>query len=110
TKCARTTQPLVLKVQNPVALLPVDNNGVALSLPLPPVSGAGSLTGQLVFGINTESNNQIPGTFKIYTADPTFLTFTTRFHNTPIGFSFIDSGSNGFFYDNPSLPVCPGIE
>jgi len=110
TNCTRTTEPLVLQVQNPVALLPVDNNGVALSLPLPPVSGAASLTGQLVFGINTGSNNQIPGTFKIYTADPTFLTFTTRFHNTPIGFSFIDSGSNGFFYDNPSLPVCPGIE
>jgi hypothetical protein len=88
-------------VQNPVALLPVDNNGVLLNLPLPPVSGAATLAGTLIFGINTETNNQIPGTFKVFTADPTTLTFTTTFHNTPIGFSFIDSGSNGFFYDNP---------
>jgi hypothetical protein len=109
TKCTRTMEPLGLQVQNPAALLPVDNNGVLLNLPLPPVTGAASVTGQLILGVNTESNNQIPGTFKIYTANPTFLTFTTRFHNVPIGFSFIDSGSNGFFYDNPSLTVCPGI-
>jgi hypothetical protein len=106
TTCTPTTEPLALQVQNPVALLPVDNNGVALSLPQPPVRGAVSLAGQLVFGINTEPNNQIPGTFKVYTADPIFLTFTTRFHNTPIPLSFIDSGSNGFFYDNPGLTVC----
>jgi hypothetical protein len=77
---------------------------------MPPVNGAASLAGVLVFGINTEPNNQLLtaplGTFKVFTADPTTLTFTTRFHNTPIGFSFIDSGSNGFFFDNPSLPVC----
>jgi hypothetical protein len=113
TNCTRTTEPLDLQVQNPVALLPVDNNGVLLNLPMPPVNGAASLAGVLVFGINTEPNNQLLtaplGTFKVFTADPAFLTFTTRFHNTPIDFSFIDSGSNGFFYDNPSLPVCPGI-
>ena len=110
TTCTPITEPLDLQVQNPVALLPVDNNGVLLNLPLPPVNGAASLAGVLVFGINTESNNQLLtaplGTFKVFTADPTTLTFTTRFHNTPIGFSFIDSGSNGFFFDNPSLPVC----
>jgi Protein of unknown function (DUF3443) len=110
TNCTRTTEPLDLQVQNPVALLPVDNNGVLLNLPLPPANGAASLAGVLVFGINTEPNNQLlTPPFKVYTADPAFLTFTTRFHNTPIGFSFIDSGSNSFFYDNPSLPVCPGI-
>jgi hypothetical protein len=108
TACTPTTQPLDLQVQNPVALLPVDNNGVLLSLPLPPVNGAASLTGELIFGVNTETNNQIPGTFKVFTADPTFLTFTTTFHNTPIDFSFIDSGSNGFFYDNSSLALCSG--
>ena len=33
--------------------------------------------------------------------------FTTAFQGESIP-SFIDSGSNGFFYDNPNLPVCPG--
>jgi Protein of unknown function (DUF3443) len=109
TTCTPITEPLDLQVQNPVALLPVDNNGVLLNLPLPPVNGAASLAGVLVFGINTESNNQLlTPPFKVFTADPTTLTFTTRFHNTPIGFSFIDSGSNGFFYDNSSLALCSG--
>jgi hypothetical protein len=79
-----------------------------LKFTLPPTTGASTLTGQLIFGVNTQSNNQIPVGigFKVYTADPTFLNFTTIFQTARIG--FIDSGSNGFFYDNPSLPVCPG--
>ncbi len=108
TTCTPITEPLDLQVQNPIALLSVDNNGVLLNLPLPPVNGAPSLTGQLIFGVNTETNNQIPSTFKVFTADPTYLTFTTTFQGNPIDFSFIDSGSNGFFYDNPGLALCSG--
>jgi hypothetical protein len=107
TTCAPNTQPIDLQVQNPVALLPVDNNGVMLEFPLPPSNGASTLTGQLTFGINTESNNQIPASFKVYTADPTSLNFTTVFQNLQRS-GFIDSGSNGYFYDNPSLRLCPG--
>jgi Protein of unknown function (DUF3443) len=105
TTCTPTTQPLDLQVQNPVALLPVDNNGVLLNLPLPPTNGAATLTGQLIFGVNTETNNQIPGTFKVYTADAN-LQFTTVFQGQAVT-GFIDSGSNGYFYDNPNLPLCP---
>ena len=103
---SQISQPLDMQVQNPVALLPVDNNGVLLKLPAPPASGAPTLRGQLIFGVNTETNNQIPGTFKVYTADAN-LNFTTVFkgNSTP---GFIDSGSNGFFYDNPNLPLCLG--
>ena len=79
TTCRPITEPLDLQVQNPIALLPVDNNGVLLNLPLPPINGAPSATGQLIFGINTQTNNQIPATFKVYTADPATLTFTTTF-------------------------------
>ncbi len=104
THCALTTQPFELQVQNPVALLPVDNNGVMLSFARPPTNGVSRLTGQLVFGIYTQSNNQIPGTFKVYTADGN-LQFTTLFQGRTLT-GFIDSGSNGFFYDNPKLPVC----
>jgi len=114
TSCAQTTQPLGLQVQNPVALLPPnpsngnipDDNGVMLKFTLPPTTGASILTGQLIIGVNTQSNNQIPSTFKVYKADPNFLIFTTIFQTARIG--FIDSGSNGFFYDNPGLPVCAG--
>jgi hypothetical protein len=105
TTCTPTTQPLDLQVQNPVALLPVDNNGVLLNLPLPPTNGAAWLTGQLIFGVNTETNNQIPSTFKVYSADAN-LQFTTIFQGQAVT-GFIDSGSNGYFYDNPNLPLCP---
>ena len=106
TNCAPTTQPLALQVQNPVALLPVDNNGVLLKFPLPPTDGASRLTGQLIFGVNTQTNNMIPEGFKVYTANAQ-LNFITTFQNVPTA-GFIDSGSNGYFYDNPYLPLCPG--
>ena len=106
TNCAPTTQPLDLQVQNPVALLPVDNNGVLLKFPLPPTNGASRLTGQLIFGVNTQANNMIPDGFKVYTANAQ-LNFITTFQNVPTA-GFIDSGSNGYFYDNPYLPLCPG--
>ena len=108
--CSKLNTPPALadQVQNPVGLLPVDNNGVMLNFELPPTGGALTLTGQLIFGVNTESNNQIPDTFSVYTADPSTLMFTTTFHGESGIPSFIDSGSNGFFYDNPNLPVCPG--
>jgi hypothetical protein len=101
------TQPLDLQVQNPVSLLPVDNNGVMLNFPLPPVNGAPALTGQLVFGVNTESNNQIPAGFEIYTTDAA-LNFTTTVQGQDYTESFIDSGSSGYYYTNPNLKVCPG--
>jgi Protein of unknown function (DUF3443) len=111
TTCTPIVQPLALQVQNPVALLPPnpnngipDDNGVMLKFTLPPTTGASTLTGQLIFGVNTQTNNQIPGTFKVYKADAN-LNFVTIYQTALIG--FIDSGSNGLFYDS-SLPVCPG--
>lgn len=114
TSCTNTTEPLADQVQNPVALLPSnpdngipDNNGVLLNLPLPPLNGALTWSGNLIFGINTQTNNQIPATFKIYTANSS-LNFTTSFHNMTDLAGFIDSGSNGLFYPNPNLPICAG--
>jgi hypothetical protein len=106
TTCTGITQQPEVQVQNPVALLPVDNNGVVLNLPQPLTNGAPRLTGQLIFGINTQSNNTIPSGFQVYTADGN-LQFKTLFPGNPKTLTgFIDSGSNGFFYDNPKLPVC----
>ena len=78
TNCTPTTQPLELQVQNPVALLPVDNNGVLLKFPLPPTNGASRVTGKLIFGVNTQANNMIPDGFKVYTANAQ-LNFITTF-------------------------------
>ena len=103
------------QVTNPVVLLPTDNNGVIVELPS--VSGsAASITGSLIFGIGTESNNQLPGTATIFTL--TCDDFTTEFANNTYGItdatscagpgSFIDSGSNGLYFPNATnLTACP---
>jgi uncharacterized protein DUF3443 len=118
TSCNPSTivQPLANQVQNPVAMLPgnpangniPDDNGVMLRLALPPSTGAPTLTGQLYFGVNTQADNQIPAGFTVYMANPSTLTFSTTFRGRAGIPSFLDSGSNGFFYDNPNLPTCLG--
>jgi hypothetical protein len=94
-------------VQNPVALLTVDNNGVILQLPSATSGGSVSVDGQLILGINTRSNN-VPIGATAYPADPTKGgTFITTYRGIPDSNSFIDSGSNGlFFNDSGSIPLC----
>lgn len=96
-----------LQVQNPVAALSVDNNGVMLKLPPLPTTGAPMASGSLVFGINTRPNNAIPAGFKEYTADIN-LNFKTTYKGVSNSSSFLDSGSNGLFFDDPAIPQCFG--
>ena len=103
------------QVTNPVVLLPTDNNGVIVELPS--VSGsAASITGSLIFGIGTESNNQLPSSATIFTL--TCDDFTTEFAKNTYGItnattcagpgSFIDSGSNGLYFPNATnITACP---
>jgi Protein of unknown function (DUF3443) len=102
------------QVTNPVALFATDNNGVIVELPSA-TSPAASLSGSLIFGIGTESNNQLPGTATVFTLSCD--AFTTVFDGQTFGitnattcagpYSFIDSGSNGLFFPNvPNIPEC----
>jgi Protein of unknown function (DUF3443) len=103
------------QVANPVALFPTDNNGVIVELPAVSGSGAATLSGSLVFGIGTESNNQLPSSATVFTL--VCDNFTTVFEGQAFGItdantcagpsSFIDSGSNGLFFPNvTNIPVC----
>ncbi len=99
-----TTVDASLQVTHPVVLFQTDNNGVILNFPA--VSGAQpTVDGTMTFGIGTESNNGL-GTATVYTMD-TSDSFTTIFSGQTLQSSFIDSGSNGFFFPS-SLTVCPG--
>jgi hypothetical protein len=108
-------------VTNPVALFPIDNNGVVLQFPAVPLGiGAASVNGTLTFGIGTESgsateaNNTPPGTVKTYQANPDVqfpsqppLQFDTTFAGDgTIANGFIDSGSNALFFPDASLANC----
>lgn len=103
--CTGTTVALASQVQNPVALLPQDNNGVIVQLPAVPAGGAPSVNGSLILGLGTQSNN-VPSGVTAYPASSTG-DFITKFNNTTYS-SFIDSGSNGLFINAPAslLPVC----
>jgi len=105
--CNGTTVPLASQVQNPVALLPQDNNGVLVQLPGVPLGGAPSVNGSLVLGIGTRSNNT-PAAVTGYPAN-SVGEFTTTFNGVTLTNSFIDSGSNGLYFSAPAslLPLCP---
>ncbi len=102
TGCVVTGEPLSQQVINPVALFTTDNNGVIIELPA--VSGGeATVSGSLIFGIGTQTNNAL-GTAKIYMAPDG--TFTTTYKNQPYAASFVDSGSNGYFFTDSSIPAC----
>ena len=108
TTCTSTTAPLSNQVQNPVARLPVDNNGVILELPSISSGGTPSVTGSLVLGIGTQSNNS-PAGVTTYAAN-SIGEFTTVFNGSTYNQSFIDSGSNALYFPAPStvLQGCTG--
>jgi hypothetical protein len=102
--CSAITLAASDQVQNPVAHLPLDNNGVIIKFPAIPLSGASWVTGKLTFGIDTETNNQLDlSKKKVYQTDG-WLNITTSYnsHTKP---GFIDSGSNGLFFTS-AIPRC----
>jgi hypothetical protein len=105
--CSAVFESLAAQVQNPVSLFPTDNNGVILELP--GVAGAEAIVnGSLVFGIGTQANNALAGApiLTINTSGTYAGDFTTNYNGSSLSGSFIDSGSNGLFFDNSSIPEC----
>jgi hypothetical protein len=105
--CQSTAESLNNQVQNPAALLATDNNGVLIQLPAVASGGGVSVTGALIFGIGTQTNNAL-GAAKVLTVDANG-NITTVFAGQSYPSSFIDAGSNGiYFLDAPTtgLPLC----
>ncbi len=95
------------QLQNPVVMFPQDNNGTVISLPALSPSGGEGIAGSLIFGIGTQSNNALSGV-QVYTTDSNG-NFSVTYNGVNYSNSFVDSGSNGFFYlDAPTLgiPTC----
>jgi hypothetical protein len=108
TGCAAAALPSSLQTQNPVVHFPVDNNGTLIVLPALPESGASVAKGRLVFGIGTQTNNQIPASAKMLFVDAnpasaTYLSLSTTVGATSFPDSYIDSGSNALFFDDGSI-------
>jgi hypothetical protein len=102
--CTGVAMPLANQVANPVPAFATNNNGVALVMPVVAAGGATTLTGSLVFGIDTQGNNSI-GFATVYAADSRG-NFTTTYKGTALRSSFLDSGSNGLFFADVTIPRC----
>ena len=104
TQCQPTTAALTSQVPNPVTLFTADNNGVIIQLPSVAAQGAATVTGSLIFGIDTQSNNK-SGSQSVITLN-NFGEFETAFSGEILSQSFLDTGSNGLYFNDSSLTAC----
>ena len=103
---------LQAQVTDPVAALPVDNNGVILSLGAISTSGTTSASGTLFLGIDTQSNNSSSGYTKI-PASMSSVSFNTKFaaYSSGILTGIIDSGTSVLYIPPASsLPDCSSTD
>lgn len=112
--CSVATVKPSEQVSNPIALFAengmtsaTDNNGVILQFPT--LAGAApTLGGSMTFGITTESNNGL-GAAQVFTLDGDD-NFITTYKGQAMTASFIDSGSNGFFFPDGSITQCSNAQ
>jgi len=100
------SSPANYQIQNPIAAFAVNNNGLIIRLPQVSVMGAVMVTGSVIFGIDTQANNSSNGT--IFIPANSNGNFTTIFNGISYPQSFIDSGSNMFYFNSNELPTCDG--
>jgi hypothetical protein len=107
--CTPTLQALAQQVPNPDFVLPADNNGVLIQLPSVPAGGTTAISGNLIFGIGTQTNNVL-GSATVFNTDGNG-NFVSIFNGQTNSCSYIDSGSNGYFFPSagyPGLIACSG--
>jgi Protein of unknown function (DUF3443) len=106
--CTGTTLATTSQVQNPVTLFATDNNGSIIALPSVADTGASDVTGSLIFGVGTQSNNSVGMETVVPVStdasSPGYV--TTVFNGTSLPLSFIDSGSNGMYFNDSSVAPC----
>jgi hypothetical protein len=104
TTCTETAVPTTMQEPNPVTRFAADNNGSIIDLPSVASTGAATLTGSLIFGIDTQSNNK-SGTQTVLTVNGQ-AELTMTFNGQTLANSFIDSGSNGIFFADSGIVTC----
>jgi len=110
SSCSVTTVSLAQQVQNPVAAFKTDNNGVLVELPAV-ASSMPTVSGSLIFGIGTQSNNSLGGAH-VFTLDGSTGNISTGFKGKTYS-SFLDTGSNAYFFLDSAttgMALCPSPE
>jgi len=110
--CSQIIPSPTLQVTNPVSALPSDSNGVIVSLPPISPNGVASVSGIVILGIDTENDNN-PSiiesnpvyVFPAVLGDPGGASFeTVTADSLPFNWLIPDTGSNGIFFDDASIP------
>jgi hypothetical protein len=102
TDCAPAAIATNVQVQNPVTFFATDNNGVIIELPSVSAGGAVSATGAIVFGIDTESNNSQSASATVLGVQTTTGFLTVGLDGVNYAESFLDTGSNGYYFNDSS--------
>ena len=98
------------QVKNPVTKFAADNNGILIDLRAAIAAGEPSLSGSIIFGIGTQANNQLESATAAVLTTNTSGYITTRLEGQSLSRSFIDSGSNGLFFNSTMTKCGPGGE
>lgn len=102
--CTDTTVPANQQVPNPVTQFAADNNGAIVMLPAVAAGGASNVTGSLIFGVDTQTDNASGAQTVLEVDDSAELVMT--FNGQTLANSFIDSGSNGIYFNDSSITKC----
>jgi Protein of unknown function (DUF3443) len=112
SSCTETLVPVANQMINPVYGLAAnssgvtDNNGVIIELPAVGATGAATVTGTLVFGIGTQTNNALSSSATILTTDSYYGYVSVNFIGSNFPDSYLDSGSNAFYFNDSSITAC----
>jgi hypothetical protein len=104
SSCTDTLVPVNQQVPNPVTHFAADNNGVIVVMPSVAGDGASNVMGSLIFGIDTQTDNA-SGTQTVLTVTDN-AELPIMFNGQTLANSFIDSGSNGIYFGDPSIVTC----
>jgi len=99
------------QVTNPVVFFQTDNNGVIVELPAAS-EGVSAISGSLIFGIGTQSNNSVTAK-TLLTAGTPYDTINTTYTTTTgqqqfLPYSYFDTGSNAYYFADGGIPSATG--
>ena len=103
--CTPTAVATSVLVSNPVNFIPTDNNGVIVQLPSVASTGASTVSGSLVLGINTRSNNTF-GSASVMTASTDLAFVQATYNGKVFDNGALDSGSNAVYFTDSTITLC----
>ncbi|MCZ2498433.1 DUF3443 family protein [Xylophilus sp. Kf1] len=107
--CTPTAVPLAQQVAQPIGRLPSDNNGSVILFPAVAGGGQATVDGALVLGIGTRANNAT-GSATAYPVNPDTGNLTVTYNGRAYSRAAFDSGSNFYFFNDPTLPTCSSAD